>query len=75
MGNASRSERFGDWLSRLLCLVIAAAFALAAGLVRGTSAPELVFWLLAAVSALFAFVAVFGPKSLRHGLLAGFPPL
>jgi hypothetical protein len=75
MENTPQSERSGDWLSRLLCLAIAGALSLAAAIVRDTTAPAVVFWLLAATSGLFVFVAVFGPKSLRHGLLAGLSPL
>ena len=75
MGNISRSERAYDWLARLLCLVISAVFAAVAFAIHGTETPALAFWILAAIAALFAFAGIFGPKGLRHGLLAGFPPL
>ena len=61
-----------DWLARLLCLAIGVAIGLGALLIR-PSAPAHVFWPVASVAVLYAFVAIFGPRSLRKGLLGGFP--
>lgn len=72
MSTNRQPETKGDWLARLLCLAISAALGLGALLVRET-APAHVFWPVASVAILYAFVAIFGPRGLRRGLLAGFP--
>lgn len=61
-----------DWLARLLCLAVSAALGLGTLLV-GHTAPAHVVWPLASVAFLYLFVAIFGPRGLRRGLLAGYP--
>jgi membrane protein YdbS with pleckstrin-like domain len=74
MGSSGHSARRTDFLSRVFCLLIAAAFGVGALLAEGSSSLVL-FWALAVVALTFVVLALVGPKSVRHGLLAAFPPL
>jgi membrane protein YdbS with pleckstrin-like domain len=74
MGSSGRSAKRTDFLSRVFCLLIAAAFGVGALLAEGSSSLVL-FWVLAVAALTFVVLALVGPKSVRHGLLAAFPPL
>ena len=63
-----------DWLAKLLCVAIGAVFGLAAAVAySGFWSSSILFWMLAAATSFFVCVAVFGPRSLRNGIVSVLP--
>jgi len=63
-----------DLIARVLCLVIAAAWAAGATFAHAAGpSADIWFWLLSGASAIFVVVGLFGPRSLRVALVGWFP--
>ena len=63
-----------DFIARLLLLVMSAFLGLGAAFAHDASPRSAAwFWVLACAAFVFAFVAIFGPRSVRVGLVAWFP--
>lgn len=72
MSSNQRTHARADYATRALCLAVSAGLGSLAMLVEA-AAPAHVFLQVASVAVLYAFAAIFGSRSLRSGLLGGFP--
>jgi hypothetical protein len=65
---------YADLIARVLCLVIAAAWATGAAFAHAAGPSSTIwFWLLTGAATAFTVVAFFGPRSLRTALVGWFP--